>query len=135
MATRRPWHLRWGAPGRARCLGGRANRRHPGHDLGPVRCRLHHTGAAALGATFRDRPRENASLPVSPRTPSPVWEGREDQPRSQSAEVRAELDWFGLESDDESFVMHGQSAAFVDEVLPIHTIMQRLTRGLSAAET
>jgi len=63
------------------------------------------------------------------------WEGREDQLRSQSAEVRAELDWFGLESDDESFVMHGQSAAFVDEVLPIQTIMQRLTSGLSAAET
>ena len=58
------------------------------------------------------------------------WDGREDQLRAQLSEVRDELDAFGLRGDEETFVMYGQSAAFVNEVQSIGAIMQQLATGL-----
>jgi nitronate monooxygenase len=63
------------------------------------------------------------------------WDGREDQLRAQLSEVQADLDAFGLRGDEETFVMYGQSAAFVNEVQTIEAIMQRLATGLPASTT
>jgi hypothetical protein len=51
------------------------------------------------------------------------------------SEVQGELDAFGLRSDEETFVMYGQSAAFVNEVRTIAAIMQRLATGLPALKS